>query len=500
MRRRDFALIVLAGMLGIGALLTLGAFVAGGMIVAAALEGILDGLNFGPPPPTRAETELRVDGSVSRTVQQEDLAGTAAEWDGVRPVRAAPAENWNMPLATVPTDRDGDAWIAWGDFPSPAAIPDHLKDGAAGPTRLVRTPTVTDHGLVREYRWRETVLPSGDLASATAALQSARAALLAEWIDYRAAVLAEGLPEGTNIEPLIQWLRTDGDALTEKLLLRWLSLIGSWGQSGGQSDLSDAEARRWLDLLRQHGLDLSNEDSSVPTKDEIEERIGPILEEFIRARAFGADGEPVDAETAERIRRLLVPSNVDSLADAPGGLSDAERTAIETAAAVALYGSTKAKDDRFAALEAAAAISLWAVIASNNDFALRHTMPGVLLETNGLPLSDGGTDGSGPAEVLFRFQHLETLPHGREMFARSALVDETFQQKLLGSVPVRTREEIETFFKLVADPDAAAVWAECLERESVEPLRGWTDGAAGQLRDLLLGGGGAAGDGAAVGG
>ena len=36
----------------------------------------------GEPQPFRAETELRPDGTVARSVQQTDLAGTDGEWDG----------------------------------------------------------------------------------------------------------------------------------------------------------------------------------------------------------------------------------------------------------------------------------------------------------------------------------------------------------------------------------------------------------------------------------
>ncbi len=118
-------------------------------------------------------------------------------------------------------------------------------------------------------------------------------------------------------------------------------------------------------------------------------------------------------------------------------------------------------------------------------------MPGVILETSGVVLASGGSrDEHGapvPAEALFRFDFTDAFPDGREMTARSVLIDAEAQQRLLGDVRINTPAEIVRFLELLEHPAVARRWERCLEADSVEELRRVSFGDAGVLARLLLG-------------
>ncbi len=288
----------------------------------------------GEPQPYRAETELRADGTVSRTVQQDDLAGTDAEWDGVRTARKTGADDWPTPLAGVPTDAHGTTKIAWGDFLSPAAMPNHIREGAGAPTRLARTPVVTDHGILTVYEWRETVEPGTDLLRADAA----RSELVQSIADLLEAAAAEALPPGTNAAPLVRYVRTTGDAFTSDVLRLWFRELKRPTEEEGGPPINPLP---WAELFRDYGLDLFDADGEPLVGEPAAERLGIFIEQQVRSRLLTADGGPLDDETWAQI-------SFDSET-----LTDADRTEAEAhwdRAAVAVYGSVEQRDAHFAKL------------------------------------------------------------------------------------------------------------------------------------------------------
>ncbi|MEM9701285.1 MAG: hypothetical protein AAF907_02425, partial [Planctomycetota bacterium] len=267
-------------------------------------------LGCGEPQPYRAETQLNADGTVTRTVQQHDLQETEDEWTGVRPARQTAAEDWQAPLSDIPTDEKGATRIAWGEFLSPAHLPQHVRGTASEPARLSRDPAITKYGLLTVYEWRETVRPAADMTRS----DSARGELFAELAAHCEAVLNEGLPEGTNVAPLIGYLRTTGDALSADLF--WAVQRGLIGDLGPRSESAEPSDRpeeesgtQWLrpaaEVLRSFGLNLFRPDDSMVDSDVGLERFREFAREQIGNRVLNEDGTPLDDAGYERLCRLL---------------------------------------------------------------------------------------------------------------------------------------------------------------------------------------------------
>ena len=119
------------------------------------------------------DTVVHADGSVDRAiVQSTDVTPEAAQrpavWRETRMAKAGPEDPWDGALAALPAAANKEEqklFAAAGHFPTVAAIPDHYaemaKDGVAA-SRLVRTYTTRDLGLVTEHVWTETLT---DIAS-----------------------------------------------------------------------------------------------------------------------------------------------------------------------------------------------------------------------------------------------------------------------------------------------------------------------------------------------
>ncbi|NNJ25549.1 hypothetical protein [Alienimonas chondri] len=445
-----------------------------------------------PPQDYRAETELRADGTVARMVQQQNLEGTEGEWDGVRSAEVTDADDWMDPLASVKSG--GPAMLAWGDFADAESLPDHIVESDGEPIRVAEPPIVTDHGVLKVFEWKETVRPGRVYMAA----EEARAALVSEWINQKEALLAEALPPNTDAGPIFQWLRTRGDAYAAELFAIWIAAIEPRAEEGAADSTQgsvelEAANDLFFRLYTELGVDWPEEGIAglADGEEAARRRFRQRVETFVADRVTVDGGKPADPDTVRLVLSLLDADAMTTDADSTPPVTAEDRAIAEERAAVSLYGSVTARDERMGDLGGQLTLSLILIQWNNTEFAYRHKMPGVLLETNGTPLS-GGT--ASAAETLFRFDRSDAFPDGREMTATSALIDEEAQRKLLGSVPVRSKSEVETFLELVADPAAGAVWAECLEQESVEPLRNRHTGAAGHLRELLLGPGGAVGD------
>ena len=122
------------------------------------------------PGDYRAETEVRPDGSVARTVHQTDLPGTIEQiddrWDSRRPTGAADAAEWRTPLAEAPKPvRTSNGVVATVVAPSAAELPEAVRFGRAGaflanqydlevPEAVTtRDAAVTDYGVLTLYDW-----------------------------------------------------------------------------------------------------------------------------------------------------------------------------------------------------------------------------------------------------------------------------------------------------------------------------------------------------------
>ena len=123
----------------------------------------------------RIETVLYPDGSVDRAIYQpeKDTPKDARNAEHWKQVTFAPSpdasekEGWSGLIRDLPlreANKDRTYIAAWGHFPSPDQIPDHVEfkapEGSKVPAgKLVRTYKKNDYLFVVEYEWRETGKP-----------------------------------------------------------------------------------------------------------------------------------------------------------------------------------------------------------------------------------------------------------------------------------------------------------------------------------------------------
>ena len=158
-----------------------------------------------------------------------------------------------MSLAALPaaTNKDEEKlFAASGRFPTVAAIPDHYaemaKDGVAA-SRLVRTYTKRDLGLVTEHVWTETLTDIADpdeMAKAREELAQINMKLLR-------AALDEGLGRDYEFQEYVRWV---GE--TEKQLLRGVRRGGARGtRASGDAPRGRGPQKKLVEAIAaRHGL------------------------------------------------------------------------------------------------------------------------------------------------------------------------------------------------------------------------------------------------------
>ena len=165
----------------------------------------------------RADTELRPDGSVTRTVLQKDLAWEPGDGGVARPGRLPDPGDWYRPLAEEPAvgpPADGsDPLAEWAQTTAtaaadlPSAVRLTIPDAPHAPPAVLHADaTVTDHGPFTLYDWRETLSAGTDPVRMERARREA--VELAAW--YAEAALNAGLAGEVDAAPLAAWMRTTG--------------------------------------------------------------------------------------------------------------------------------------------------------------------------------------------------------------------------------------------------------------------------------------------------
>ena len=460
----------------------------------AALPAAVGALAGCDPGEFRAETELRPDGSVSRTVLQREIGeGWSDGWTAVRPADPPDGFDWADPLAEAPGlppygpgEAIADAQnpvLASGTFPSAADLPDHLQLDGFGlgerglpTTGLTRDVTVTDFGVLTLYDWTETVTPGTDPVR----MERARREAVELWAWFAPAAIEAALPDA-DASRLAGWVRTTGADATADAQAAFFA-----AKAAGAGDFASLY-RRVAPLAGEYGLDLPADPPRFDREGSVAEVDGeaaarPVPPHVAAARAFA--GEVVAAHVVSTRDGTDRPLNDEELDLAVSvlfrGGSRGESLPRGAEAAVrrtlrARFGSDEAGRDAMSRPVAA-----WLGAGGLNGlfgvpFAYRHRTPGLLLETNGVILSPGGDDQ--PAEVLFRFTLADSHPFGRPMTARSVVLHADRQRDLLGEAPIADRTAAVRFLDRMADPEARAVWDAAVAAGDGAALRGLLPGS-----------------------
>lgn len=392
----------------------------------------------------RAETTWHPDGHVSRTIYQHYIPQDA-QFENVREVLEVPPSD-RQRLDDLPTHvprklRKGETiyQVAAGNFTAVAELPDHVRiigpDGSAT-ARLTRESVIEDLVFVTEYRWRETLNDVVTFDDMVIARREA-AEILAD-----IAVLSLEQEEGLNFSELEAWLRRDAAHWLAEAHAAYVEFhVGHSAHDGEQ--LSE----RMADIAARYGLNLRDEHHRLWPQAMHGELLEKFAVETFRQKVRMQDGQQLDPFEAREVLRRL------GWIEGPG----------EPHAAVLTY---------FGTMEAAEAKrdELWTrlfgvsgPLTPRRRFRYEMFVPGVIVETNGVRLSDH--------HVEWGFDASQTFPTGYAMSCRSLSINEAVQQELLGRVALREIAPMMEYVDLLqADDGLKAVLRDCVAARSLTPL------------------------------
>ena len=405
-----------------------------GLLVAAALQAACWDTQY-------VDTVVHPDGSVDRAIAQStaltpDAAQRPGVWRETRLAKSGPDDPWDGSLAALkaPTTKEEEnLFAATGHFPSVAAIPDHYaevaKDGVAS-SRLVRTYTTRDLGLVTEHVWTETLTDIDGLAE----MAKARDELAQINMKLLRAALEEGLGRDYEFQDYVRWV---GE--TEKTFFGVIVEGGIWKRAsrGGPED-KDLEKKMAATLAAQYDVPWLVADDDL---DSLKAALKEKTETLIKRRDGGA----------------VTPAQVEVIVDAIWKIGSGEHGLVAfdkegdgAKFAAGLERVAKAEFGGTEALEKKGDILFQRMggvtfEASSRAYEFGLTIPGTIVETNGTL--------DGDSRVRWKFDLEEAFAFGYTMQCRSIEPNLPAQRAALGGERVTTRAAMLRYVALVSSQD-----------------------------------------------
>lgn len=401
----------------------------------------------------RAETTLLPDGSVDRVIWQALDQERHKQWQevqsGIQDQRLA-SELWEVADNTVkgkdgkPTNPKEQGTTARGHFASAEQIPEHYrKDAPAGLTAstLKRKSEQDDFIFVTEHRWEETLTDCVHLEDVPAARR--------ELIDLVVPILVETLGQELgpdyDVAEVERWLRDEGAIWFDELTALFLDLAArnNWPQNTDKVLKQQAEQRLAKINLR-HGLANLEE---VTIKQFCEAKV----KQLVKRR----DDKPLDDQMAAEIfRRMLSPAEGES----KGRFEQRSEEVIKSK-----HRSEEAFKEQLQTRFVRIVGLHHGVLQTPQLFDYRQTMPGFVVETNGVVLAEN--------RVRWRFPATQAFPLGYTMQCRSLQPNEANQKAVFNDAPIKTRSDCERLVRLLrAKPEWRDVLKQCVANKSREPL------------------------------
>ncbi len=405
-----------------------------GLLVAAILQA-------GCWESQYVDTVVRPDGSVDRAIAQSksltpDAARRPEVWAETRPAMSGPEVPWDGSLAALKAPgpkEEGIYFAARGRFPSVGAIPDHYvemaKDGAAA-SRLVRTYTRRDLGLVTEHVWTETLTDTVGLDE----MAKAREELAQINMKLLRAALDEGLGRDYQFEDYVRWV---GE--TEKVFFGVIVEDAIWKRANrGAPEDKDLEKKMAATLAAQYGVPwLVVEDTDDALKAALKEKTSTL----IKRRDGGALG-PALVE--------LIVDAVWEIGNGEHGLVSFDKEADGARFAAGLNRIAAAEFGGMEALEKKGEVLFERMggvtfFHSGRSYEFSLTLPGTIVETNGTL--------DGDSRVRWTFDLEEAFAFGYTMRCRSIEPNPPAQRAALGAERVTTRAAMLRYVALVSGED-----------------------------------------------
>jgi hypothetical protein len=406
-----------------------------GLVVAAALQTACYETQY-------VDTVAHVNGSVDRAIAQyTNLTPEAAQrpgvWRETRMAKSGPDDPWDGSLAALkapPTKEEEKLFAASGHFPTVAAIPDHYaemaKDGVAA-SRLVRTYTTRDLGLVTEHVWIETLTDIAD----PGAMAKAREELAQINMKLLRAALDEGLGRDCEYQDYVRWV-----GATEIDFFAVFTEAALEARARGGKPPTDEEAERLLEAIAaRHGL-------AGVFEDNLEDKMEAFLEERTRTLVRRRDGGAVEPGIVNVIVGALMHIGA-------GGDEGLISFSEQGEGAVFAAGMSRVVASEFGGQETLEKRTeilferMLGITFGNSDrpYEFSLTLPGTIVETNGTL--------EGDSRVRWKFKLEDAFAFGYAMRCRSIEPNLAAQRAALGADRVTTREAMLRYFDLLKDHD-----------------------------------------------
>ncbi len=399
-------------------------------------------------------TVVHPDGSVDRAVVQSpgltpDAARRPGLWQEMKLTKTAPELPWDGSLASlVPASRkDEETYVAArGHFASVADLPDHYGEWTvdrSAHSRLVRSYSARDLGLVTEHVWTETLT---DVVGPDEARQARE-----EWAAINRKLLegalGAGLGPAYEYAAYLDWVTGSMRAFASALLEARVEARA--GAMGGR--LSDAAVDELATrIAARAGLPLD------------EAGINKLVREKTTALVRRRDGTAVDAGLLESVARGILDFGDDGAIFSTASDPTAARLKGGRDQVIAReFGGPEAFSPRMKGLlERALGIGY---ADSERVFNVSLRVPGTIVETNGVLWSDGDTEWS--------FKLADAALFGFTMRCRSLEAPPDRQQALLSATPLTGRPALLRFVTLVeAAPEIQDVLRRSVRDHTMAPL------------------------------
>jgi formylglycine-generating enzyme required for sulfatase activity len=389
-------------------------------------------------------TVVHPDGSVDRSIVQSpgltpDAARRPGIWRDTRMTKVAPDLPWDGSLtALVPTTKKEDEtyFAATGHFPSVAALPDHYAEQTAdgnASSRLVRSYTSRDLGLVTEHVWTETLT---DIVGPDEARRARE-----EWAAINERLLRSALDEGLGPDyeysGYVDWVSGTMRSLASAFLeARIESRARAADAQRGGTDVEEIAKR----IAARKGL--AFEEGALET----------LIRQKTSALVHRRDGRDLDPALIKAVAR-----GVMDLGDG-GAVFSGGREGI---AAGFKEGRDRVIDRDFGGPEAFAkrmkgllerALGI-GYDDSERTLHFELTLPGIVVETNGTLWGEG--------DVAWAFKLDDAALFGYTMRCRSLEADAAGQRAVLAAEPVTSRNAELQYMGLV---ESAAELRDIIER------------------------------------
>lgn len=406
------------------------------------------------------DTVVHRDGSVDRAiVQTTDVTPEAAQrpgpWRETRMAKAGPEDPWDGALAALPAAANKDEeklFAATGHFPTVAAIPDHYaqaaKDGVSA-SRLVRTYTTRDLGLVTEHVWTETltdIVSLDEMAKAREELAQLNMKLLR-------AALDEGLGRDYEYQDYVRWV---GE--TESHFFAVFTEAAVQIRAAGGTPPDDEAAMKLFEgIAARHGLaGVFGDDFADKMEALLTQRTGALIR-----RRDGATLEPGIVDLIVQAVMQIGKGGDEGLISFNGQADGAKFAAGMKRVVDSEFGGPEALEKKGEILFERMLGITFGGSDRHYDFGL--TLPGTIVETNGTLESD--------SRVRWKFDLGEAWAFGYTMRCRSIEPNLDAQRAALGAERVTTRAAALRYVALVDGQDEVlriVAWA--VREKSAAPL------------------------------